>query len=135
MAILTVSRKDHRHQNKMKTRRDFLKASSVAALGLGFLPLAAWVQGAAIEPAPRPDTIADGSIGELERLIPRLMQESNVPGAAIALVRNGQLRWRRGFGVKDTPRSFAHERVSGLAVPGRSPADLFQSGGEVSLFG
>jgi CubicO group peptidase (beta-lactamase class C family) len=40
-------------------------------------------------------------IGELEKLIPNLMDEARVPGCAIALVRNGRLFWRRGFGVKD----------------------------------
>lgn len=38
---------------------------------------------------------------ELEKLIPKLMQEAKIPGLSIALVRNGQLSWSKGFGVKD----------------------------------
>src|SRR5215470_7124922 len=36
----------------------------------------------------------------LEKSIPLLMKEGDVPGLAIALVRNGELVWQRGFGVK-----------------------------------
>lgn len=39
-------------------------------------------------------------IARLEKSIPPLMKEGDVPGLAIALVRNGELAWQRGFGVK-----------------------------------
>jgi CubicO group peptidase (beta-lactamase class C family) len=39
-------------------------------------------------------------IARLERDIPLLMKEGDVPGLAIALVRKGGLVWQRGFGVK-----------------------------------
>jgi CubicO group peptidase (beta-lactamase class C family) len=38
----------------------------------------------------------------LERRIPRLMGQAQLPGLSIAIVRNGQLAWCRGFGVADT---------------------------------
>jgi CubicO group peptidase (beta-lactamase class C family) len=39
-------------------------------------------------------------IAHLQERIPPLMKEGDVPGLAIALVRNGNLVWHRGFGVK-----------------------------------
>ncbi|MFN7929488.1 MAG: serine hydrolase domain-containing protein [Blastocatellia bacterium] len=44
----------------------------------------------------------DRLITNLEKLIPDLMQEAVVPGLSIALIQNGKLSWRKGFGVKDT---------------------------------
>jgi len=38
---------------------------------------------------------------ELEKLIPKLMEETKVPGLSIAIVRDGKLSWCKGFGVKD----------------------------------
>jgi CubicO group peptidase (beta-lactamase class C family) len=47
-------------------------------------------------------------VPELEDRIPRLMAQSGLPGLAIAIVRDAQLAWCRGFGVADT--------VSGVRV-------------------
>jgi len=41
-------------------------------------------------------------VADLEKQIPRLMEEAMVPGLSIALIQDAKLRWRRGFGVKDT---------------------------------
>src|SRR5688572_6389255 len=38
----------------------------------------------------------------LERDIPRLMKEADVPGLSIALVRDGELAWHHGFGVMNS---------------------------------
>src|SRR5688500_4102922 len=61
-------------------RRDFLAAT--------LLPLAARAQG-------------NDVIAELEKQIPARMEEASVPGLSIALVQDGKILWRRGFGVKD----------------------------------
>jgi CubicO group peptidase (beta-lactamase class C family) len=45
----------------------------------------------------RKETVVAG----LERLVPRLMSEADVPGLSIALVRDGRVAWRRGFGVRN----------------------------------
>ena len=37
----------------------------------------------------------------LERIVPDLMKDGDVPGLSIALVRGGALVWHRGFGVKN----------------------------------
>ncbi|MCI0392800.1 MAG: serine hydrolase [Acidobacteria bacterium] len=41
-------------------------------------------------------------IARLEQNIPQLMKDGDVPGLSIALVRNGELIWHHGFGVKNT---------------------------------
>lgn len=37
----------------------------------------------------------------LERDVPRMMNEADLPGLSMALVRNGEIAWRHAFGVKD----------------------------------
>jgi CubicO group peptidase (beta-lactamase class C family) len=39
-------------------------------------------------------------VSRLEREVPRLMAEADVPGLSIALVRGGELAWHRGFGLR-----------------------------------
>jgi len=51
-----------------------------------------------------PDTAA--FTAQLEESIPRLLQESLVPGAAVALIKNGEVIYKRGFGFADV----AHQR-------------------------
>src|SRR5262245_4989643 len=41
-------------------------------------------------------------IAKLEQSVPQLMKEGAVPRLSIALLRNGELVWRQGFGVKNT---------------------------------
>jgi CubicO group peptidase (beta-lactamase class C family) len=76
-------------------RREFLVQSSRAALSFPLLPLVAGAQGN--HSVPWETLVAD-----LEKQIPRLMEEAMVPGLSIALIQDAKLRWRRGFGVKDT---------------------------------
>ncbi|MCI0487981.1 MAG: beta-lactamase family protein, partial [Blastocatellia bacterium] len=41
-------------------------------------------------------------IARLDRRIPRLMKEGDVPGLSVAMLRDGKLVWHRGFGVKNS---------------------------------
>src|SRR5262245_26592125 len=41
-------------------------------------------------------------IAMLEQGIPQLMKDGDVPGLSIGLLRDGELVWRHGFGVKNT---------------------------------
>jgi CubicO group peptidase (beta-lactamase class C family) len=82
-------------------RRRFLRCSTEAGLGACLLPLAGCAPRAPRTPTTHDDE-ASSVIAELEKLIPKLMQEARVPGSSIALVKDGELFWRRGFGVKDS---------------------------------
>jgi CubicO group peptidase (beta-lactamase class C family) len=54
-----------------------------------------------------------GVIAKLQSLVPELMQEGEVPGLAIALVRDGKRVWSGGFGVKNAK---TRERVDDVTV-------------------
>ncbi len=62
---------------------------------------AAWAL-AAIDPAGSaraPDW--EATVATIERLTPLLMEELHVPGVSIALIRDGQVAWSKGYGVAD----------------------------------
>jgi CubicO group peptidase (beta-lactamase class C family) len=48
------------------------------------------------------DMSKEGLIARLERIIPQLMNEGDVPGLSLALIRNANVFWHKGFGVKNT---------------------------------
>jgi hypothetical protein len=39
---------------------------------------------------------------DLDRFVPEYMHEQDIPGVSIALVRDGVIAWRKGYGVADT---------------------------------
>jgi len=82
-------------------RREFLVESSRAALSFSLLPLVARAQGNQISAELKDGAHWGTRIADLERLIPKLMEEAIVPGLSIAIIKDAQLLWRRGFGVKD----------------------------------
>lgn len=62
-----------------------------AALALERLDPAGWLR------APS----WDATVATIEKLTPLLLRELHVPGASIALVRNGKVAWTRSWGVAD----------------------------------
>jgi CubicO group peptidase (beta-lactamase class C family) len=50
----------------------------------------------------RTDVKKEQVIARLEQGVPQLMKDGGVPGLSIALLRDGELVWRHGFGVKNT---------------------------------
>jgi CubicO group peptidase (beta-lactamase class C family) len=46
----------------------------------------------------------DDLVDELDLLIPQLMEQYHVPGAAVSLVRNGEAVWSEGYGLADRER-------------------------------
>ena len=59
-----------------------------------------------VRPAPLPPLLAGKDLGaitsDLQVLIPSLMTKARIPGLQIALIRDGRIAWRQGFGVRDT---------------------------------
>ena len=85
-------------------RRDFIATYGQAAVGFCALPLAGCRSHRVL-----PREIAAGDpwaapIRELEKTIPQLMAKHRIPAVSVALIRDAQLLWRRGFGVKDLAR-------------------------------
>lgn len=79
-------------------RREFVLQSSRAALGFSLLPLVECSQGSQKSAESEDGTL----IANLEKQIPKLMEEVNVLGLSIAIIKDAKLLWRRGFGVKDS---------------------------------
>jgi CubicO group peptidase (beta-lactamase class C family) len=80
-------------------RRTFLIDGGRAALGAGALVLSACSPRTASAPK---DVFLESLVAHWEMEIPRWLKQSMMPAVSIAIVRNGQLAWRRAFGVKDT---------------------------------
>ena len=51
--------------------------------------------------APK-DAFLESLVAAWEAGIPQWLQETKMPAVSIAIIRDGQLAWRRAFGVKDT---------------------------------
>ena len=80
-------------------RRHFLLHGSQATVGVCLLPLAGCA--ASSPKSTRTKADRESFLAGLEKLIFRLMRQARVPGCSIALVQDGELFWRRGFGGKD----------------------------------
>ena len=80
-------------------RREFLIDGGRAALGVGALCLSAC---SSPRPASARDAFLESHIAAWEAGIPQWLRETKMPAVSIAIVRDGQLAWRRAFGVKDT---------------------------------
>src|SRR5215207_2953161 len=53
-------------------------------------------------PAPlRAAAPKKGLVAHLERIIPQMMEEGDVPGLSIVLIRDARVVWHKGFGVKN----------------------------------
>lgn len=83
-------------------RREFLVESSRAVLGFSLLPVVAPVKGDQTSAKSRSSAPWGTLIADLEKQIPKLMEEAIVPGVSIAIIEDAKLRWRRAFGVRDS---------------------------------
>jgi CubicO group peptidase (beta-lactamase class C family) len=86
-----------------------LKILVFSALIAAVLAVTVWVQATVLAASPMQQELplrfaepVDAIVADLERYIPQYMREENVPGLAIALVRDGRVAWTEGFGVANT---------------------------------
>jgi CubicO group peptidase (beta-lactamase class C family) len=88
-------------------RRDFLVETTLSAVGSVVVPAFLRTQSSVAV------VDAAGLIADLEKEIPRAMEDTRVPGFSIAVIRDVQLLWRRGFGVKraESGHRVDHETV------------------------
>jgi CubicO group peptidase (beta-lactamase class C family) len=61
-----------------------------------------------------PQSAQDDTVTKLEKLIPDLMKEADVPGVSIALTENARIVWVGSFGVKNAE---THEPVDDRGRP------------------
>jgi CubicO group peptidase (beta-lactamase class C family) len=47
------------------------------------------------------NAINEQSVNKLEKLIPQLMKDADVPGLSVVIIRDGEVYWHHGFGVKN----------------------------------
>ena len=78
-------------------RRTFMTEAALAALGCSLLPAACSRR----EEPPPSASRSDDLIASIEALVAKTMSEAVVPGVSIALIRDAQVAWARGFGVRD----------------------------------
>jgi CubicO group peptidase (beta-lactamase class C family) len=83
-------------------RKEFLTASSRAALGFSLLPFAPCSAGTQLLARPKDRTPWETLLADLEKQIPERMAEAKTPGLSIAIIRDAKVLWRRGFGVRDS---------------------------------
>jgi len=81
-------------------RRDFLAIGLRSGL-CSLLPLAACSREERSLNATNDLTPEKILITDLEKELPGMMADANLPGLSIALIKDAKLVWRRGFGVKD----------------------------------
>jgi CubicO group peptidase (beta-lactamase class C family) len=83
-------------------RKEFLTASSRAALGFSLLPFAPCSAATQLFAKPKDRAPWETLLADLEKQIPGLMAEAKTPGLSIAIIRDAKVLWRRGFGVRDS---------------------------------
>jgi CubicO group peptidase (beta-lactamase class C family) len=86
-------------------RREFIRNISHASLGLSAVSLV----GCAVDrrtPAQRKSAVSILT-NDLEKQMPELMTGANVPGVSVAIIHEGSIVWRQGFGFSDAGRRVA----------------------------
>lgn len=84
----------------LRRRRRPLLAAAVVTLAAG--ALVAW--SARRPPAFHPPASVEALAGEIDRVVPAALREHRVPGASVAVVRDGRVRWSAAYGTADAER-------------------------------
>ena len=89
------------HSLRLMQRRDFLRTSGRAMVGLPFLP--SLVRGQATAKTALTGTALAKSVADdATRMLPGLLKANVLPGLSIAVIVDGKLAWDHAVGVKDS---------------------------------
>ncbi len=97
-----------------------MKTPGWTAVGAGFLLAANLAAAEGASPSGKLHTPEKRDLASLERLVPRLMKDADVPGLSLAVVQNGQVVYRRALPRFPTVR--AEESASASTSLGESCA-------------
>ena len=86
----------------MTDRRRFIIDSGRAALGFSLLPLAGCSHRDFAPPVSTNGTALASVTADLEKQIPKWLEQANTLALSMAIVDDGKLAWRGAFGVRDT---------------------------------
>ncbi|MGB3655016.1 MAG: serine hydrolase domain-containing protein [Rivularia sp. (in: cyanobacteria)] len=91
------------------SRRKLLKQGTTAIVSLSSISLLNLIANS--------QSAAETITGNLETQIPKLMQNSGIPGISLAIIRDGELFWNKSFGVKNkyTKTSVNNETIFAAA--------------------
>jgi CubicO group peptidase (beta-lactamase class C family) len=83
-------------------RRPFLAAAAAVAAALARAPGTALAAGPSVRTAQRPTgALTESALAEMEAYVAGALERFGVPGASVAVVQGGALRFARGFGVTE----------------------------------
>jgi CubicO group peptidase (beta-lactamase class C family) len=85
-----------------KTYLSIAAGISLFALSLAFHNTSAQQNPVSSPASMRAKTKKEEIISRLEKLIPQLMTDGDVPGLSIALIQNSEIVWHHGYGVKNS---------------------------------
>ncbi len=92
-------------RSEINERRNELKENVMKKMGI-VLAIFLWAgvsQGLVAEDIPlKTDIGKQALVAELEKVVPDLMQKAGIPGMSIAVIKEGEIIWSRGFGIKNT---------------------------------
>lgn len=83
------------------SRRQFIKQGKATFMGLSAFNLCGVVSNHWVATESNTDTPTEKQLADLERQIPQLMRKAMIPGISIAIVKDGEIFWSRGFGLKN----------------------------------
>ncbi len=91
------------------SRRKFIKQGTTAFISLSSISLLKLLADSV--------SAAETVTGNLEMQIPKLMQNSGIPGISVAMIRDGELFWNQSFGIKNkyTKTSVNNETIFAAA--------------------
>jgi CubicO group peptidase (beta-lactamase class C family) len=85
--------------HRIISRRDFIVHGMGIGAGSALVPVLPPLR--VLTQPPRSIPGGPDDLRQLERLVPELMNEAVVPGVSIAVIKNANVVWHRGFGVRD----------------------------------